>query len=101
VTGQEFAKSEAYPDHMDQTFPRELWFARRDAKAYGVGLDAHGKIPWGRSDIGGNPIVAVLTERVADAHLAGTTQGWRLVHLRRRPRAAAPVRSMTLEGGAV
>jgi hypothetical protein len=34
-------------------------------------LDAHGKIAWGRSDIGGDPIVAVLTERVSDAHLAG------------------------------
>jgi hypothetical protein len=36
-----------------------------------VALDAHGKIAWGRSDIGGDPIVVVLTEMVADAHLAG------------------------------
>jgi riboflavin biosynthesis pyrimidine reductase len=71
VTGQEFAKSEAYPDHTDQTYPREAWFARRDADAYGVVLDAHGKIAWGRSDIGGDPIVVVLTEQVSDAHLAG------------------------------
>ena len=34
-------------------------------------LDAHGKIAWGRSDIGGDPIVAVLSEQVSDAHLAG------------------------------
>jgi riboflavin biosynthesis pyrimidine reductase len=34
-------------------------------------LDAHGKIAWGRADIGGDPIVAVLTQRVSDAHLAG------------------------------
>ena len=34
-------------------------------------LDAHGKIGWGRSDIGGDPIVVVLTEQVSDAHLAG------------------------------
>ena len=39
--------------------------------AYGIALDAQGKIAWGRSDIGGDPIVAVLTERVSDAHLAG------------------------------
>jgi riboflavin biosynthesis pyrimidine reductase len=71
VTGQEFAKTEAYPDHTDQTYPREPWFARRDAEAWGVVLDAHGKIAWGRSDIGGDPIVAVLTEQVSDAHLAG------------------------------
>jgi len=36
-----------------------------------VVLDAHGKIVWGRSDIGGDPIVVVLTEKVSDAHLAG------------------------------
>jgi riboflavin biosynthesis pyrimidine reductase len=71
VTGQEFARSKAYPAATHETFPREAWFARRDAKAYGVVLDAHGKIAWGRSDIGGDPIVIVLTERVSDGHLAG------------------------------
>jgi len=71
VTGSEFAKGKAYPAHTDQTFPREAWFARRDAAAYGIALDAHGKIAWGRADIGGDPIVAVLTEQVSDAHLAG------------------------------
>ena len=71
VTGSEFAKGKPYPTTTSTTFPRENWFARRDAKAYGVVLDAHGKIGWGRSDIGGDPIVVVLTERVSDAHLAG------------------------------
>ncbi len=71
VTGSEFAKGSAYPDRTDQVFPREPWFARRDATAYGIALDADGKIAWGRSDIGGDPIVAVLTEEVSDAHLAG------------------------------
>jgi hypothetical protein len=47
VTGQESAKAETYPDHTDQTYRREPWFARRDAEAYGVVLDAHGKIAWG------------------------------------------------------
>ncbi len=71
VTGSEYAKAEAYPDRTDQVFPREPWFARRDAAVYGIALDARGKIAWGRSDIGGDPIVAVLTEQVSDAHLAG------------------------------
>jgi riboflavin biosynthesis pyrimidine reductase len=71
VTGQEFAKGKPYPTATEQTFPREPWFASRNAKAYGVVLDAHGKISWGRSDIGGDPIVVVLTEAVSDAHLAG------------------------------
>lgn len=71
VTGQEYAKLDAYPEHTDETYPREPWFARRDAPAYGIVLDAHGKIPWGRADIGGDPIVVVLMETVSDAHLAG------------------------------
>lgn len=71
ATGAEFAKGSGYPPTSDQRFPREPWFARRDADAYGVVLDAHGKIAWGRADIGGDPIVVVLTEAVSDAHLAG------------------------------
>ena len=71
VTGSEYAKADAYPDHPGEVFPREPWFVRRDAAAYGIALDAHGKIVWGRTDIGGDPIVAVLTEQVSDAHLAG------------------------------
>ena len=81
TTGKEFSKRESYPAHASETFPREHWFARRDAKArdakaldvkaWGVVLDAHGKVAFGRSDIGGDPIVAVLTKSVSDAHLAG------------------------------
>src|SRR5215469_3165155 len=71
VTGSEYAKADAYPDHPGEVFPREPWFVRRDAAAYGIALDAYGKIAWGRTDIGGDPIVAVLTEQVSDAHLAG------------------------------
>jgi riboflavin biosynthesis pyrimidine reductase len=71
VTGQEFAKGKAYPTHRTETFPRQAWLARRDAASYGIVLDAHGKIAWGRADIGGDPIVVVLAEDVSDAHLAG------------------------------
>ncbi|MHB8284825.1 MAG: RibD family protein [Caulobacteraceae bacterium] len=71
VTGQEFAKAKAYPEASAQTFPREDHIISRDAEAYGVVLDAHGKIAWGRADIGGDPIVVVLTKAVSDAHLAG------------------------------
>src|SRR5438552_4366589 len=71
VTGSEYAKAKSYPDRTGQTYPREAWFTRRDAAAYGIALDAEGKIAWGRSDIGGDPIVVVLTKRVSDAHLAG------------------------------
>jgi riboflavin biosynthesis pyrimidine reductase len=71
VTGQEFAKAQGYEPRADRSYGREPWIARRGAGAYGVVLDAHGRIAWGRADIGGDPIVAVLTEQVSDAHLAG------------------------------
>lgn len=70
VTGREFAKRESYPAQAArQAYPRTPWLPKRDAAAYGVVLDAQGKIAWGRSDIGGDPIVVVLTEQVPDAHL--------------------------------
>ncbi|WP_409665293.1 RibD family protein [Sphingomonas parapaucimobilis] len=70
VTGQEFAKGDRYPE-TEETFPRENWFAHREAAAFGVVLDEQGKIAWGRGDIGGDPIVVVLAEAVSDSHLAG------------------------------
>jgi riboflavin biosynthesis pyrimidine reductase len=71
ITAQEYAKLDAYSDRTHQSYPGEPWFARRDAAAYGVVLDPHGKIAWGRADIGDDPIVVVLAEKVSDAHLAG------------------------------
>ena len=71
VTGSEFAKAESYPARPAHGYPRESWFAQRDADVYGVVLDAHGKIAWGRADIGGDPIVVALTQQVSDAHIAG------------------------------
>lgn len=72
VTAQEFArgKGKTYPP-TDQVLPRENWFATRDAKAWGVFLDADGKACWERSEIGGDAILVILTEAVPDSHLAG------------------------------
>lgn len=72
VTAQEFArgKGKVYPPTKEK-FPRENWFALREAKAWGVFLDAHGKAVWERKDIGGDPILVILTEQVPDSHLAG------------------------------
>ena len=72
VTAQEFAKGkgQTYPP-TDQVLPRHNWFAQRDAKAWGIFLDADGKAVWQRSEIGGDPILVILTESVSDSHLAG------------------------------
>ncbi len=72
VTAQEFAKgTEPQYPLSDQVFPRTNWFARRDAKAWGIFLDGEGKAVWARKDIGGDPILVILTEAVPDRHLAG------------------------------
>ncbi len=71
VTGQEFAKASAYPARSEQVYPREPWLPRPQAPAFGIVLDVHGKIAWGRADIGGDPIVVVLGSDVSDAHLEG------------------------------
>ena len=72
VTGQEFASREApYPSYTGAPFSRENWFAVNTADAWAVVLDAHGKIAWGRGDVGGDPLLVVLTQAVPDSHLAG------------------------------
>ncbi|WP_294238518.1 RibD family protein [uncultured Sphingomonas sp.] len=109
VTGQEFAKGEHYPD-SDQVFPREHWFARREADAFGVVLDEQAKIVWGRGDIGGDPIVVVLTRAVSDSHLAGLRSdgvsyifaGQDRIDLRAVPEILAEelgVKTLLVEGG--
>src|SRR3954462_5271198 len=75
VTGSGLRKGKPYPATASEKLPRENWFARRDAKTYGVVLDAQGKIGWGRSDIGGDPIVGVLAEGVPDFPFAGLRGG--------------------------
>jgi riboflavin biosynthesis pyrimidine reductase len=72
VTGQEFASREArYPSYAGAPFGRENWLAVNSADAWAVVLDAQGKIAWGRGDVGGDPLLVVLTQAVSDSHLAG------------------------------
>jgi riboflavin biosynthesis pyrimidine reductase len=72
VTGQEFAQRAApYPAITGAIVERRNWFVPQNAAAWAVVLDASGKIAWGRSDIGGDPLLVVLTQAVPDSHLAG------------------------------
>ncbi len=75
VTGQEFASRDtSYPPVTGSSFGRQSWFARKNADAWAVVLDAEGKIAWGRGDVGGDPLLVVLTQAVSDSHLAGLRQ---------------------------
>jgi riboflavin biosynthesis pyrimidine reductase len=71
VTGAEMAKGDAYPEYTGSPIRRENWLPRREADAFGIVTDAKGKIVWGRADVGGDPLIVVLSESVSDAHLAG------------------------------
>jgi riboflavin biosynthesis pyrimidine reductase len=72
VTGAEFAlRDHPYPQVPEMSTERQQWFGKQQSNAWAVVLDSKGKIAWGRSEIGGNPIVVVLTDAVSDSHLAG------------------------------
>ena len=70
VTGADFSKRGAY-DATSPPLPRDNWIAAKDAAQYAIVIDAHGKVAWGRGDIGGDPIVVILSRGVSDQHLAG------------------------------
>jgi len=75
VTGQEFALREApYPSYTGAPIGREHWLVQQQAGAWAVVLDAGGKIAWGRGEVGGDPLLVVLSEVVSDDHLAGLRQ---------------------------
>jgi hypothetical protein len=63
-----------YPPSTGSSLKRQHWFARDHAEAWAVVLDAGGKITWGPSDVGGDPLLVVLTQAVSDSHLAGLRQ---------------------------
>jgi RibD C-terminal domain len=64
-------QGQAVPNRNGRDVPTGALVREPQREGLRYGLDAHGKISWGRSDIGGDPIVVVLTEAVSDAHLAG------------------------------
>ncbi len=75
VTGQEFASREApYPSYTGAPLGRENWVVRKQADAWAVVLCAGGKIAWGRGEVGGDPLVVVLTQAVLDSQLAGLSE---------------------------
>ncbi len=72
VTGQEFATRDApYSVAAGVPLERQTWLAHPHADAWTVVLDTGGKIAWGRGDVGGDPLLVVLTQAVPDSHLAG------------------------------
>jgi riboflavin biosynthesis pyrimidine reductase len=51
-------------------YPRTAHFADEGALSFAVTFDTSGKLGWSTNEIGGDHIIAVLTEDVSDAYLA-------------------------------
>ncbi|WP_242154890.1 dihydrofolate reductase family protein [Sphingomonas sp. BAUL-RG-20F-R05-02] len=51
--------SDTYPGETGASVLRKTWLPRRHATAYAIVADTHGKIAWGRSDVGVDPIVVL------------------------------------------
>src|SRR5438045_8464356 len=69
VSGQGYGKRDAYPAHTDQHYPREHWFSRREAAAYGIVLDPQGTLAWDSSDVGGDHIIDSVTWTIMDGRI--------------------------------
>ncbi|RKF40779.1 5-amino-6-(5-phosphoribosylamino)uracil reductase [Agrobacterium deltaense] len=69
-TMSEMAKGSerAFPDAP--IVPREPHIAERGGRALAIAVDPHGRVHYGKDNIGGDHAVAVLGEQVSDAYLA-------------------------------
>ena len=65
VTGSEYSKAQAYPSHTDQTYPRQPWFARRDAAATSVRAASRARVAGVASPANCDPTSAESYKRVS------------------------------------
>jgi 2,5-diamino-6-(ribosylamino)-4(3H)-pyrimidinone 5'-phosphate reductase len=89
---------------------REDFLAPGDHDSFAIAIDASGKLAWESNDIGGDHVVAILSERVSDEYLAFLRErgvsylfaGARAIDLRvavEKIWARFGVRTLLLEGG--
>ena len=69
VTMSGFAKGSA-PSPGSEAIPKTDYIAPHSETSFAIALDAGGKLYWNRSDISGDHIIIVLTERVSSDYLA-------------------------------
>lgn len=71
ITMAEFAEGEPTPARADAPLPRATWIAPGAEKGpYAIALDRDGKLHLNMSRANGDALIAVLTEKVSDDHLA-------------------------------
>ena len=69
ITMSGFAKGSA-PSPASATIPKTDYIAPHGETSFAIALDPGGKLYWNRSEIGGDHIITVLTERVSSDYLA-------------------------------
>ena len=73
VTMEPFAKGVRSDADVDRTYrgpPRDDFVAPGDHESYAFAIDASGRLAWESNDIGGDHVVAILSERVSNEYLA-------------------------------
>lgn len=113
VTMEPFARAtrpEHEVAHEHHGAPRDDFRAPGEHDSFAFALDSHGRLAWESSDIDGDHVVAILTERVSDEYLAFLRErgvsyilaGMREIDLPRAMEKAGAlfgVRTLMLEGG--
>lgn len=93
-----------------EPIPREDFIADHDAESYAVAVDPSGKLTWRKSDIDGEHVITILTEKVSDDYLAflqskgvsylfGGKAKIDLAKVLQKLRARFGIRTLLLEGG--
>jgi len=70
MTMSEMAKGAERPVRDAPEVAREAHIAERDGRKLAIGIDPSGRVHYGKDNIGGDHVVAVLGEQVSDAYLA-------------------------------
>jgi 2,5-diamino-6-(ribosylamino)-4(3H)-pyrimidinone 5'-phosphate reductase len=70
ISMEPYAGKAALPRRKVAPIPRTDFIASPDAESYAIALDPSGKLRWRSRSIDGEPVIAVLTERVSDEYLA-------------------------------
>jgi 2,5-diamino-6-(ribosylamino)-4(3H)-pyrimidinone 5'-phosphate reductase len=93
-----------------ERIPREDFIAPHAATSYAIAIDPSGKLTWRASDIDGEHVITVLTEKVSDSYLAflrdkgvsylfGGKSDIDLKRVLQKLRKAFGIRKLLLEGG--
>ena len=70
VTMAEMAKGRERPVTTNEAFAREPYIGDRRGRKLAVAIDPSGRVHYGKDNVGGDHVVAVLGEHVSDAYLA-------------------------------